>query len=95
MTEQERKIIDQAHEINNITDALVTIYVKIRQERNREHDNYLYQLSKAKMYDEGSEDWCWCWESGKYSAGREQGYRDVIKMLENVFYDMKERKNML
>lgn len=90
MTEQERKITSQAHTIDNITSEIVNLYVRLRRDMNKEHDAYLYELDKAKMYDANSNDYAYCMESARYSAGRAQGYRDAMNMLEGILSDVKE-----
>lgn len=90
MTEQERKIISQAHTIDNITSEIVNLYVRLRRDMTTEQDTYLYEMAKAKMYDANSDDYAYCMESARYSAGRAQGYRDAMNMLEGILSDVKE-----
>ena len=90
MTEQERTIISQGHTIDNITSEIVNLYVRLRTDMNNEHQAYLYEMNKAKMYEVNSNDYAYCMESARYSAGRAQGYRDVMGMLEGILSDIKD-----
>ena len=98
MTEQERKIVDLAHGIDNLKSGIIVAYKKMAIERDKNHYDYLYELSKSKMYKEDTPDHQWCLKSGSYSAGREQGYRDAMKMIKGAlkaYQDMDELHHLL